>query len=106
MIKFDLNLDYKISCLHGNEIIGAQLLYLVGIIIIFFTAFMPAVNAGCSCSGGTWDPTAFLNSELGGQPVQPSSAGSNANSNVNSAAATTKPEDRTDAFPNGDILKP
>ena len=35
-------------------------------------AFAPVVDAGCSCSGGTWDPSGFLNSELGtGQPVQP-----------------------------------
>lgn len=106
MTKLNLNLNHKIDYLLCTEITSTQLFYLLGIIIIFLAAFTPTANAGCSCSGGTWDPTAFLNSELEGQPVKSSSANSNANANVNSAASTTKLEDRTDSFPNGEILKP
>ncbi len=79
---------------------------LVGVIILSLIAYAQVVDAGCSCSGGNWDPTAFLNSELGGQPVQSGSTESKANVNGNSPASATKPEDRTDSFPNGDILKP
>ena len=67
-------------------------------------AFAPVVDAGCSCSGGTWDPSGFLNSELGtGQPVQPGSAQDGASGN--SGSGTQKPLDRTASFPNGEILK-
>ncbi len=88
-----------------SELKGTQLFYLLGIIIISLAAFTPAVNAGCACSAaGNWDPTAFLNSELGGQPVQPGSNENNASTNGNSLAGTPKPEDRMDSFPNGKIL--
>ncbi len=87
--------------------------------MIFLATFTPAVNAGCACSGGdNWDPNAFLNSELGGQPVKSGSdqissgTNSNPNANVNSVANTPKTEtkmpkaeDRRDSFPNGEILK-
>ncbi|MDQ1262048.1 MAG: putative thiosulfate sulfurtransferase, partial [Euryarchaeota archaeon] len=43
---------------------------IIGFIIISLVALAPVVDAGCSCSGGNWDPSAFLNSEPGtGQPV-------------------------------------
>jgi thiosulfate/3-mercaptopyruvate sulfurtransferase len=105
MTKPNLVLDYKIDYIRCIGVTSTRLFYLLGVIIIFLAAFTPTVNAGCSCSGGTWDPTAFLNSEPGGQPVQSSSTNSNANASVNSAVATIKPEDRTKSFPNGVILK-
>ena len=83
----------------------------LGILIISLIAFAPVVDAGCSCSGGTWDPSGFLNSELGtGQPVQPGStqnnaAGNSGNSTQNSGISTEKPIDRVASFPNGEILK-
>lgn len=76
----------------------------IGILILSLIAFAPEVDAGCSCSGGTWDPSAFLNSELDtGQPVQPGSAQDNAAGN--SGNGTQKPLDRAASFPNGEILK-
>jgi thiosulfate/3-mercaptopyruvate sulfurtransferase len=73
----------------------------IGFLTISLIAFAPVVDAGCSCSVGNWDPSAFLNSELGtGQPgsSQDSSAG-------NSGSGTQKPLDRAASFPNGEILK-
>jgi 3-mercaptopyruvate sulfurtransferase SseA len=76
----------------------------IGILILSLIAFSPEVDAGCSCSGGTWDPSAFLNSELGtGQIMQPGSAGDSAAGN--SGNGTQKPFDRLASFPNGTILK-
>lgn len=105
MSKDNLILDYKIDYFRYNQTINVQLFYFLGIIVVLLSAFTQTANAGCSCSGGTWDPTGFLNSELGGQPVQSSSVNSNTNANVNSVAATIKPGDRTESFPNGEILK-
>jgi len=77
---------------------------IIGILMLSLVAFAPVVDAGCSCSGGTWDPSAFLNSELDtGQPVQPGSAQDNAAGN--SGNGTQKPLDRVASFPNGEILK-
>ncbi len=79
--------------------------YVLGIPIIFLIALAPVVEAGCSCSVGVWDPSAFLNSdEVTSQSAQPSS-------NQNSAAVspggnTQKKLDRLDSFPNGQIFKP
>ncbi len=107
MAKLNPVFNPKIDCTQCSKVTGTQFFYLLGIIIIFLAAFTPAVNAGCSCSAASnWDPTAFLNSELGGQPVQPGSTESNASTNGNSVAGTPKPEDRADSFPNGKILKP
>jgi thiosulfate/3-mercaptopyruvate sulfurtransferase len=113
MIKLNLSRNHSIYCSHhSNRHLGIQLLFYFGIIIIFFATFTSTVNAGCACSGGdNWDPTAFLNSESGVQPAtssstQLTSTNSNAKPDVNSAASMPKAEDRTDSFPNGDILKP
>jgi thiosulfate/3-mercaptopyruvate sulfurtransferase len=77
----------------------------IGILILFLIAFAPVVDAGCSCSGGTWDPSGFLNSELGtGQPIQSGSAQDAAAGN--SGNGTQKPFDRSASFPNTEILKP
>lgn len=76
----------------------------IGILMLSLIAFAPVVDAGCSCSGGTWDPSGFLNSELGtGQPVQPGSAQDGASGN--SGSGTQKPLDRVASFPNGTIIK-
>ena len=75
------------------------------LIILSLIALSPLADAGCSCSGGTWDPSSFLNSELGrSQPVQ---IGSTQNSDVAaSGSGSKKPLNRADSFPNGELLKP
>ena len=76
----------------------------IGILILSLIAFAPVVDAGCSCSGGNWDPSGFLNSEIG--TGQPNSAGNSAAGNSGSGTAgTQKPFDRVASFPNGAILK-
>ncbi|MEI6104087.1 MAG: rhodanese-like domain-containing protein [Methanothrix sp.] len=76
----------------------------IGILILSLIAFAPVVDAGCSCSGGTWDPSGFLNSEIG--TGLPGSAGdSSAGNSGSGTAGTQKPFDRVASFPNGAILK-
>ncbi len=113
MIKLNLIRNRNIYCpRYRSRSSGVQSLFYFGIIIISFAAFASTANAGCACSGGdNWDPTAFLKSESGVQPAtssstQPTSTNSNVKSDVNSATSMPKTEDRTDSFPNGDILKP
>jgi len=78
--------------------------YAMGILMLSLIAFAPVVDAGCSCSGGNWDPNGFLNSELDtGQPVQPGNAQDGASGN--SMSGTQKPVDRTASFPKGELLK-
>lgn len=67
-------------------------------------SFFPAVDAGCSCSGGTWDPYAFLNSELG--VVESTQSGSTQDSAKDSVSKTQKPSDRIATYANGGIFKP
>ena len=75
----------------------------IGILMLSVIAIAPVVDAGCSCSGGNWDPSAFLNSEIGtGQPVPGTSQDSAAG---NSGSGTQKPLDRVASFPNGAIIK-
>jgi len=102
----------RFNTIHNNKSISTRYgknasykgFYVLGILMLSLIAFAPVVDAGCSCSGGTWDPSAFLNSELGtGQPVQPGSAQDGASGN--SVRGTQKPLDRTASFPNGEILK-
>jgi thiosulfate/3-mercaptopyruvate sulfurtransferase len=73
-------------------------------------AFAPLADAGCSCSAvGNWEAKAqeFLNSDDNSvQPAKPSSSQSSANAAANTAVSTLKPEDRSDSFPNSEILKP
>jgi hypothetical protein len=38
---------------------------IIVILIISLIAFAPEVDAGCACSAGNWDPSGFLNSEVG-----------------------------------------
>jgi thiosulfate/3-mercaptopyruvate sulfurtransferase len=89
---------------------GSRRSYILGILIISLIALAPVGDAGCSCSVGNWDPSAFLNSELGtSQPVQSGGAQNSATGNSaagNSGISTQKPLERADSFPNGKIFKP
>lgn len=107
MMRINLNCDGK-SVSFSESIRGCpMLLRLAGILLLAFAAISPAVEAGCSCSVGNWDPYAFLNSELGSeQPVQPGSAVPAASANGGSSDVTLKSEDRADAFPDGKSLEP
>ena len=109
----------KIDTIHGDMIIstpegknaGSGGFYVLGILIISLMAFAPAVDAGCSCSVGNWDPSGFLNDDsITSQSVQPggpqgSEAGNSGNSTPNSGISKEKPLDRVASFPNGEILK-
>ena len=74
MTKFNNIHNDKTSSTLCEKIAGTGRFYVLGILILSLIAFAPAADAGCSCSAGNWDPSGFLNSELGtGQPVQPGS---------------------------------
>ncbi len=76
----------------------------IGIIFISLMALVSVVDAGCSCGGGNWDPSAFLNSEDGtGHSQQHGSAGDNEAGN--SGSGTHEPVDRVASFPNGALFK-
>jgi thiosulfate/3-mercaptopyruvate sulfurtransferase len=81
-----------------------------GVLALSLIAFAPLADAGCSCSAvGNWEAKAqsFLNSDDNSvQPVISSNSQDSANAAANTAASTLKQEDRSDSFPNGDILKP
>jgi len=78
---------------------------ILGILMLSLIAFAPVVDAGCSCSGGTWDPSGFLNSELEtSQPIQ--SAGAQDSSAGDSGSNAQVPFDRIASYTNGGILKP
>lgn len=81
---------------------GMGWLATLGLLIISLMAIAPAADAGCSCSGGTWDPSYFLNSEPGA--VQTSAAQGSATGNSGSGAQ--KPFDRLASYTNGELLKP
>lgn len=75
------------------------------LVILSLIALSPLADAGCSCSGGTWDPSSFLNSELGSS--QPAQTGSTQNSAAApSESGSQKPPNRADSFPNGEFFKP
>ena len=77
---------------------------ILGILILSLVAFAPVADAGC-CSGGTWDPSAFLNSEPEtGQPVQPESTQDSNAGDLESKIQ--EPIERASTYPNGVILKP
>ncbi|HQN31290.1 MAG TPA: rhodanese-like domain-containing protein, partial [Methanothrix soehngenii] len=76
---------------------------IIGILILSLIAFAPVADAGCSCSGGTWDPYGFLNSDLEtNQPVQAAQDSSADNSGAN----TQKPVERASTYSNAAMLKP
>ncbi|HPS91000.1 MAG TPA: rhodanese-like domain-containing protein [Methanothrix sp.] len=76
----------------------------IGIIFISLLATASVAYAGCSCSVGNWDPSAFLNSEDGtGHSEQHSSSGDSAVGD--SGSGTQKPVDRVSSFPNRELFK-
>ncbi len=111
MTKFDIIHGDMISSTLDRKNAGSGGFYVLGILIISLIAFSPAVDAGCSCSVGNWDPSGFLNDDsVTGQSVQPGGSQGSApensgNSTPNSGIGTKKPLDRVASFPNGEILK-
>ncbi|MRR14336.1 hypothetical protein EG833_02680, partial [archaeon] len=78
---------------------------ILGILILSLIALAPVVNAGGCCSGGTWDPHAFLDSEP--EATQPVQSGSIQEDTTEKAGASTaKQIERASTYPNGAILKP
>jgi thiosulfate/3-mercaptopyruvate sulfurtransferase len=74
--------------------------YLFGALIILLAFLAPLASGGCGCGSGAignWDPTGFLNSELGSPQV-------GSDQTAASSASATDPIDRIDTFPNSDIL--
>ncbi len=87
-----------------NEATKMTKFKIIGILIISLIAFAPVADAGCSCSGGNWDPSAFLNSEDGTGHSQ--QHGSFVDSEAgNSGSGTKEPVDRVASFPNGALFK-
>ncbi|OPY49370.1 MAG: putative thiosulfate sulfurtransferase [Methanosaeta sp. PtaU1.Bin112] len=79
--------------------------YIISILVLSLIALSPLADAGCSCSGGTWDPSAFLNLELGN--AQPTQTGSTPNSDgAAPESGSQKILNRAASFPNGELLKP
>lgn len=76
--------------------------YLISLIFIVMAA-APTTQAGCSCSVGNWDPSAFLNSELDTQIPQTAGSQDAAGS---SGSKESIQQERIASFPNGDIIKP
>ena len=79
--------------------------YILGLFLLSLMVSFPCAQAGCSCSGGTWDPSAFLNSEPGTDHTDTSDSSQNS-AGAGSADSTEKPSDRARSFPNSEILKP
>ena len=105
MIKINNIRNDKTNSTLCEKNAGTRRFYVLGFLIISLIAFAPVVDAGCSCSAGNWDPSGFLNSELGtGQPAQPGSAQNGVAGN--SGSSTQKTLVRSDSFPNGQIFKP
>jgi len=105
MTKFNIIHNEKASSTLYGENAGARRFYVLGILMLAMIALAPAVDAACSCNAGNWDPSGFLNSELGtSQPVQSASAQNSVAGN--SVSNTQKPLDRAESFPNGEIFKP
>src|SRR5512141_1421072 len=107
MTKFDTTHNDNASSTLDRKRSGSRGFYVLGILMISLMAFAPVVDAGCSCSGGTWDPSGFLNADSGtGQSVQSGSAATSAGASPASPASPAKEVARSDSFPNGKILKP
>ncbi|OPY56579.1 MAG: putative thiosulfate sulfurtransferase [Methanosaeta sp. PtaU1.Bin112] len=82
---------------------GSRRAYIIGILLSLMV-LAPVVEAGCSCSAGNWDPSSFLKIEVGGETAQPVSTPNSADGN--SQGSPQEPLDRSDSFPNSQILKP
>lgn len=105
MTEFNIIHNKKTRSILFEENGGARRFYVLGFLMLAMIALAPAVDAACSCNAGNWDPSGFLNSELGtSQPGLSASTLSNtAGDSVNSMQ---KPLDRLTSFSNSDILKP
>ncbi len=90
MTKFDTIHGDMISSTLDRKNAGSGGFYVLGILIISLMTFAPAVDAGCSCSVGNWDPSGFLNDDsVTGQSVQP--GGAQGSAPVNSGTARRIP---------------
>ena len=103
MTKFNSNNNDKAKSTFCRKNAGIEGLCVLGFLILCLIAFAPAADAGCACNAGNWDPSGFLNSELG--TSQPQSASSQSSSAGNSVSTTQIPVDRTKSFPNGQTFK-
>ena len=104
MTQFDTIPSHKARSILCEINSSSRKCYVLGILIISLIALAPVADAGCSCSAGNWDPSAFLNSELGtSQPVQ--SGGTQNSAAANLGSSTQKPLERADSFPNGKIFE-
>ncbi len=82
-----------------------------GTLLLLIAAMVPGVDAGCACAGGcgsagNWElsASAFLNSDVPGyNSTDKSAAPVEASGNTQSVS---KPNDRSDLFTDGQILKP
>ena len=84
------------------------------ILMISLLTLAPLSNAGC-CSGGTWDPSGFLNSDPGSglpnQPIESSQPIPSAQADGSQDSAdriSSSPQDASDrlaSYPNGNIMK-
>ena len=85
------------------------------ILMIFLLTLAPLANAGGCCSGGTWDPSGFLNSDLGSglpnqpiessQTIQSAQADGSQDSAEGRSNSTQDAPDRLASYPNGNIMK-
>lgn len=77
------------------------------ILVISLLTLAPLASAGCSCSAGIWDPSGFLNTDLGSsqptQPIQPAQ-GLKDSATTGSSNPQSAP-DRLASYHNGSIMK-
>jgi thiosulfate/3-mercaptopyruvate sulfurtransferase len=116
MIKFNTIPSHKARSTLCEINSGSRRCYVLGILLLSLMALTPIADAGAGCCGaGNWDPSAFLNSELGAsQPVQPVSAQNGAagkSATADSAAGDSgssaqKPLERAESFPSQKMFKP
>lgn len=101
MTKINFILTCADDSSRRNEARASRWFCLFGVLFIFLASLAPVANAGCGCSAiGNWDPSGFLNSELG--TTQPVQVGSTQNSAA--TASAPKPVDRIETYPNNGIL--
>ena len=71
MTEFNIIHNKKTSSILFEENAGARRFYVLGFLMLAMIAPAPAVDAACSCNAGNWDPSGFLNSELGTSAARP-----------------------------------